>query len=466
MRFLPTFTLLAFTLNAWTQPGPIEQPLHVVVTLNHGLFRNGMMQYMVISPSAETLRAEQLSPAQGDSVLSFMVHASRADHPWRVKYLPGGAMMELHIDHIPSLFGFTLRVPFTQGNFELDSRRLMKCLSDQAEDLQRRDARQPGWNLEHPFGAVDTLACHGGLLVYSRGGTMHAEVRILDLMSFVKRTPHMPPTAAREASYPGGPANFDHFIRSHFSKPLIERTNTRVTLSALVTIESDGSIHRVHLNGSTYPELDREFKRVLQLSSWWEPASVQNLFGTLDPPNYRYVEHSKVIEFTVDPDSIRSEIPEAALTIMPKDPDQQRRAHRDLPLDRWLLWALRGLCQGAASPPGWRPARRVPVLRSAAGGALHGHQGAVLRLHHEGAPAGEVPLPADAAPQAQERPLYAGSVPRTICGGAVKHTSIERSQQQQYQAASGMRDACTLAYHPYKWPNVSFERHFWPLIDS
>ncbi len=320
MRFLPTFTLLAFTLNAWTQPGPIEQPLHVVVTLNHGLFRNGMMQYMVISPSAETLRAEQLSPAQGDSVLSFMVHASRADHPWRVKYLPGGAMMELHIDHIPSLFGFTLRVPFTQGNFELDSRRLMKCLSDQAEDLQRRDARQPGWNLEHPFGAVDTLACHGGLLVYSRGGTMHAEVRILDLMSFVKRTPHMPPTAAREASYPGGPANFDHFIRSHFSKPLIERTNTRVTLSALVTIESDGSIHRVHLNGSTYPELDREFKRVLQLSSWWEPASVQNLFGTLDPPNYRYVEHSKVIEFTVDPDSIRSEIPEAALTIMPKDP--------------------------------------------------------------------------------------------------------------------------------------------------
>jgi hypothetical protein len=320
MRFLPTVTFLAFTLNAWTQPGPMEQPLHVVVTLNHELYRNGVAQYMVITPGNDTLRAENLRPAQGDSVLSFMVHASSADHPWSVKYLPGGAMMDLHLSYEPTLFGNTLRLPFSQGSFELDGHRIMKCLADQAEDLQVRDAQRPGWNLKHPFGAVDTLACHGGRLVYSRGGRMHAEVRILDLMSFVKRVPRMPPTAPREASYPGGPANFDRFIRSHFSKPLIERTNKRVTLSALVTIESDGSIHRVDLNGSAYPELDREFKRVLQLSSWWEPASVQNMFGTLDPPNYRYVEHSKVIEFTVDPDSIWTELSDLSVMITPADP--------------------------------------------------------------------------------------------------------------------------------------------------
>ena len=311
---------LLLTLAVRSQPGPIEQPLHVVVTLDHELFRNGVAQYMVLSPGNDTLLADKLRPAQGDSVLSFMVHASSADHPWSVKYLPGGALMDLHLHHEPSLFGFTLRVPFTQGNFELDSRRLMKCLSDQAEDLQRRDARRPGWNLEHPFGAADTLACHGGLLVYSRGGRMHPEVRILDLMSFVKRVPRMPPTAAREASYPGGPDNFDRFIRSHFSKPLIEHTNARVTLSALVTIEIDGSIHRVDLNGSAYPELGREFKRVLQLSSWWEPAAVENVRNTIDPRTFRYVEQSKVIEFTVDPDSIWTEIPEAALTVTPKDP--------------------------------------------------------------------------------------------------------------------------------------------------
>lgn len=313
---------LFLLLSLWgaAQPGPMEQPIHVVVTLNHELIRNGVAQYMVITPGNDTLRADKLRPAQGDSVLSFMVHSSSADHPWSVKYLPGGAMMDLHLHHEPSLFGFTLRMPFTQGAFELDSRRMTKCLADQAEDLQVRDAQRPGWNLEHPFGAVDTLACHGGRLVYARGGRMHAEVRIPDLMPFVKRVPRMPPTAAREASYPGGPTNFDRFIRSHFSKPLIERTTTRVKLSALVTIESDGSIHRVDLNGSAYPELDREFKRVLQLSSWWEPTSVQNMFGTLDPPNYRYVEQSKVIEFTVDPDSIWTELSDLSLTIAPAAP--------------------------------------------------------------------------------------------------------------------------------------------------
>ncbi|HRO98643.1 MAG TPA: hypothetical protein PLN54_04355 [Flavobacteriales bacterium] len=320
MNYATLSGCLLLTLAVRSQPGPIEQPLHVVVTLDHELIRNGVAQYMLISPNADTLRAEQLRPAQGDSVLSFMVHASRSDRPWSVKYLPGGAMMDLHLDHAPSPLGSSLRMPYTQGTFELDSRRLMKCLADQAEDLQVRDARQPGWNLEHPLGAVDTLACHGGRLVYARGGGLNTEVRIPDLMSFVKRVPRMPPTAAREASYPGGPANFDRFIRAHFSKPLIERTNARVKLSALVTIETDGSIHRVDLNGSAYPELDREFKRVLQLSNWWEPAAVENVRNTIDPRTFRYVEQSQVIEYTVDPDSIWTEIPETALTIMPKDP--------------------------------------------------------------------------------------------------------------------------------------------------
>ncbi len=316
-----TIAWVLWALVAAAQPGPIEQPLHMVVTLDHELIRNGEALYMVITPGDDTLRADKLRPAQGDSVLSFLVHASSADHPWSVKYLPGGAMMDLHLSYEPTLFGYTLRLPFTQGAFELDGHRLMKCLADQAEDLQRRDTQRPGWHLEHPFGAVDTLACHGGRLVYSRGGRMHAEVRILDLMSFVKRVPRMPPTAPREASYPGGPANFDRFIRAHFSKPLIERTNARVKLSALVTIESDGSIHRVDLNGSAYTELDREFKRVLQLSSWWEPAAKVNGQVNNEVPAFCIAtEQSKVIEFTVDPDSIWTALSDLSLTMAPADP--------------------------------------------------------------------------------------------------------------------------------------------------
>ncbi|MBL7985217.1 MAG: hypothetical protein JNM91_09475 [Flavobacteriales bacterium] len=318
LRSVLLFALVPQLLAA--QPGLQEKPLHVVVTLDHALYRHEVPQYMVISPGNDTLFANDLRPAQGDSVLSFMVNASRDGRPWSVRYLPGGALMDLHLNHDPMPLGYTLRLPFTQGAFELDTRRVMKCLADQADDLQRRDARRPGWSLEHPFGAVDTLACHGGRLVYARGGSTHAEVGIEDLMPFVKRTPRMPPTEAREASYPGGMANFERFISAHFSKPLIERTHARVKLSALVTIETDGSIHRVDLNGSAYPDLDREFKRVLQLSSWWEPAAVENVRNTIDPRTFRYVEQSKVVEYTVDPDSIWTEISEMDLTILPAAP--------------------------------------------------------------------------------------------------------------------------------------------------
>ncbi|MBL7952178.1 MAG: hypothetical protein JNM62_10710 [Flavobacteriales bacterium] len=317
-------TLIAFLMlgssRTEAQPGSVERPLHMVVTLDHGLYGNGTHQYMVITPGNDTLMGDDLHPAQGDSVLSFMVNSSHDDRPWSVKYLPGGAMMDLHLSHDPMPLGYTLRLPFTQGAFELDSRRVMKCLADQAEDLQVRDAQRPGWNLEHPFGAVDTLACHGGRLVYSRGGVMHTEVHIPDLMPFLKRVPRMPPTAERLASYPGGMSNFERFITSHFSRALLERVGVRVKLSALVTVESDGSIHQVHANGEAYPELYREFKRVLQLSSWWEPAVVEDLLDKGEPPSFRRTEQSLVIEHVVDPDDIWSDISEEWLALEPVVP--------------------------------------------------------------------------------------------------------------------------------------------------
>ncbi|MBL7940222.1 MAG: hypothetical protein JNL43_12745 [Flavobacteriales bacterium] len=136
----------------------------------------------------------------------------------------------------------------------------------------------------------------------------------------VKRAPRVVPMASREASYPGGMANFDRFIAAHFSKPLIERTNARVKLAATVTIETDGSIHQVTLNESTYPVLDREFKRVLQLSTLWEPAVAENVRAAIDPRTFRYIEQSKVIEYTVHPDSIWTELSDMSLSIVPASP--------------------------------------------------------------------------------------------------------------------------------------------------
>ncbi len=320
MKYLTALLLTSAPHLIPAQPGPPDAPLHVVVTLDHELFRNDVVQYMVITPNSDTLRVDELRPVQGDSVLSFMVRNSHPDRPWSVKYLSGGAMMDIHLNHAMSPLGLTLQLPFNQGSFELDTSRLLKCLLDQADDLQTRDTGRHERRPEHSVVTVDTLACHGGLLIWSHGGGLHAEVRIPDLMPFVKRYPRMPPASSREASYPGGMANFDRFIRTHFSKPLIERTNARVHLSALVTIEADGSIHQVRLNGSAYPQLDKEFKRVLQLSSWWEPAAVENIRNTIDPRTFRYIAQSRVIEYTVDPDSIWTEIPAEILTTSPADP--------------------------------------------------------------------------------------------------------------------------------------------------
>jgi hypothetical protein len=59
---------------------------------------------------------------------------------------------------------------------------------------------------------------------------------------------------------------------------------------------------------------------VLQLNSWWEPAAVESVHNTIEPRTFRSIEQSKVIEFTVDPDSIWTEISDMSLRIVPADP--------------------------------------------------------------------------------------------------------------------------------------------------
>ncbi len=311
------FLFILFPFGVAAQPGPIEIPLHVVVELDHALYRDEAPQYMVISPNSDTLFADEMRAANGDSMLSFHVHASRDDRPWSVKYLPGGAMMDLLLAHAPSPLGVSLLLPFTQGAFELDTRRLMKCLNDQSNTLEVLDARRRALNAGEFPGAVDTLACHGGQVIWSRGGSVHSSVRIPDLMPFVKRMPRIPPTSAREASYPGGMENFHRFIRIHFNKPMIERLKAPVKLSAVVTIETDGSIHQVNLNGSGHPELDREFKRVLQLSSLWEAASQTQPQVNSDAASFSFIEQRMVIEYTVEPKSVWQEMPDGWLSLGP-----------------------------------------------------------------------------------------------------------------------------------------------------
>ncbi len=101
---------------------------------------------------------------------------------------------------------------------------------------------------------------------------------------------------------------------------MIERLNVRTTITGLAAVEESGYIHEVHLNLGVYSELDAELKRVVRLSQRWTPASVVDPAVTSHRTVYRYVRQSVPINFSVDPDSIWTEISEDELTIAPTAP--------------------------------------------------------------------------------------------------------------------------------------------------
>lgn len=306
-------TSLAFLMmQARAQPGDLTQPYMVKVVLDHPLYRDHTtFRFEVRDPRGQVLDRHFILDTTRDSVLLFTLPPSATPGLWQLTDRWSGRVMQLNLQPYESPIHTTITLPYTQGAYNVDIVRLWKCFTDQAPELQDND--EP-WPVRE-----DTIACSGGRVVWARGHG-GSEVRFFDLLPFTYRVEQAAPSASREASYPGGMANFQRFIRTHFSRPLIERTGVRAKLSALVTIETDGSIHQVQLNGSAYPELDREFKRVLQQSSWWEPAAVENIRHTIDPRSFRYIEQSKVIEYNVDPDSIWVEIPEEALSISPLEP--------------------------------------------------------------------------------------------------------------------------------------------------
>jgi hypothetical protein len=155
-----------------------------------------------------------------------------------------------------------------------------------------------------------------------RGGREAGWIRPLNILNFgwSLYAPLPEPTKAAAPQHPGGEAWFQEQLQMRFSKPLIERLNVRTTITGLATVEESGYIHEVHLNGGNYPELDAELKRVIRLSQRWTPASVEDIAVTSDRTIYRYIRQSVPISFTVDPDSIWTEMSDMSLTIVPAEP--------------------------------------------------------------------------------------------------------------------------------------------------
>ncbi len=263
----------------------------------------------------------------GDSLMSlnFRTGCGRSSTTWTIRHKWTGQEMQVDLDGMWGDVPYPIiRIPFTSGWYRFDVQELGRCQADQLDpgDRYPRDAQRPGRALEQPFGVIDTIACHGGLLELQRGGRVPGWIRPLNIMNFgwSLYAPLPEPTKAAAPQHPGGEAWFEQQLHTRFSKPLIERLNVRTTITGFAMVEESGYIHEVHLNGGNYPELDAELIRVVRLSQRWTPASVEDIAVTSDRTVYRYIRQSVPISFTVDPDSIWTEFSDQDLTVLPAAP--------------------------------------------------------------------------------------------------------------------------------------------------
>jgi len=297
--------------------------ISVQVSLPYPAMRDTSMSYTV-SPGPGPRTSVHFA---GDSMmfLTCQTGCGRSSITWTIRHKWTGQEMQVDLEDMWGDVPYPIiRIPFTSGWYRFDVPELGRCQADQPGpgDRYPRDAQRPGRALEQPFGEIDTIACHGGLMELQRGGRVPGWIRPLDIRNFTWSL-YMPlpvPTKAAAPQHPGGEAWFQRQLHMRFSKPLIERLNVRTTITGMAMVEESGFIHEVNLNGGNYPELDAELKRVVRLSQRWTPASVEDIAVTSDRTVYRYIRQSVPISFTVDPDSIWTEISEEALTIVPKDP--------------------------------------------------------------------------------------------------------------------------------------------------
>jgi hypothetical protein len=284
----------------------------------------------------DTAKSYTVSPADGprtsvqysgDSVLflNFRTGCGRSSTTWTIRHKWTGQEMQVDLEGMWGDMPYpTIRIPFTRGWYRFDVQELTRCIADQPsiQDRYPRDARRPGPALEQPFGTTDTIACHGGLLELQRGGRLPGCIRPLTILNFgwSLYAPLPEPTKAAAPHHPGGEAWFQKQLHTRFSKPLIERLNVRTTITGSAMVEESGYIHEVHLNSGNYPELDAELMRVVRLSQRWTPASVEDVAVTSDRTVYRYIRQAVPFSFTVDPDSIWTELSDMSLTITPAKP--------------------------------------------------------------------------------------------------------------------------------------------------
>lgn len=263
----------------------------------------GSLNYSIGEPTAHA--SARLDSVPGDRRLLVLTKHSGcglAHVDYIVRHLHNAQYMQIHVYHLPGDFpGIDLRIPFTPGivtHFDLQT--ITRCA------IQARTA-------------LDTIACHGGFgVLYDR-----RSFEPLDLLPWQMPPNGEPYVATRAAGHAGGERGLHTMIRNHYDRGLVERLGITTTITGTAWVETDNTVHEVHLNGSGDPALEQELVRKLQQLRGWQCAVVERPTHEREPRQFQAIRAPLAFSYTVSPDSIWRTITPDVMVIEPARPTPQ-----------------------------------------------------------------------------------------------------------------------------------------------
>lgn len=267
---------------------------------------NGVLHY-TIGPLLQHDHT-QLDTVRGDPFMLVLTTRTgcglpEVDHA--VRNLRTGQTMLINVFNLPGdLPSTTLLFDFTPGiRTYFDLRRLAACMAY---------AQVSG---------TDTIACHGGIgVVRKHDAPGHATFEPLDLVPWQMPPNIQPYQAARPPGHAGGEKGLTTMIRNRFDRALVERLGITTTITGTALVETDNTVHEVHLNGGGHPALEAELVRTLQLLRGWQCAVAERPTHERRPRYFQAVRAPVAFSYTVSPDSIWCTIPAGTMKLSPTTP--------------------------------------------------------------------------------------------------------------------------------------------------
>lgn len=304
MRILPTLFLCLFATMASAQRfGGSHRILLRTTDRTH---IDGKLQYSI--GGLDALDKSHLDTVPGNDRLLALTTRTGCGLPevyYEVRHLHTGQVMEINLYHLPGDLPSTdLLLPFTHGiHTYFDLNRIAACMTyARAQD-------------------GDTMACHAGYgAVHQVDKTPNVVFEPLDLLPWQMPPDIQPFKAARAAGYSGGEHVLHSMIIGQFDRSLVERLGITATITGTAWVETDNTVHEVHLTSSGNPALEKELVRTLRALRGWQCAVAERPNYEWKPRQFHPVRAPMTFSYTISSDSIWREIPAGTMTLSPAEP--------------------------------------------------------------------------------------------------------------------------------------------------